>query len=88
MLIFVLRRSFLGIVIVLLAVTTLYCLVHAAPGNPIAILLGPRGSPEMKAALEARLGLDRPLPVQILKFLGSLLEGDLGPRHQDEATGG
>ena len=78
MLVFVLRRSFLGIVIVLLAVTTLYCLVHAAPGNPIDILLGPRGSPAMKAALEARLGLDRPLPVQILKFLGSLLEGDLG----------
>ena len=78
MLIFVLRRTFLGIVIILLAVTTLYCLVHAAPGNPIDILLGPRGSPAMKAALEARLGLDRPLPVQILKFLGSLLEGDLG----------
>ena len=78
MLIFVLRRIFLGLVIVVLAVTTLYCLVHAAPGNPIDILLGPRGSPAMKAALEARLGLDQPLPVQILKFFGSLLEGDLG----------
>ena len=78
MLVFVLCRGFLGLLIVLLAVTTLYCLVHAAPGNPIDVLLGPRGSPAMKAALEARLGLDRPLPVQILKFLGSLLEGDLG----------
>ena len=32
----------------------------------------------MKAALEARLGLDQSLPIQIVKFLGSLLEGDLG----------
>ncbi len=78
MLLFVLRRILLGLLIVLLAVTTLYCLVQAAPGNPIDILLGPRGSPAMKAALEARLGLDQPLPVQIVKFFGSLLEGDLG----------
>ena len=78
MLAFALRRSALALVIIVLAVTTLYCLVHAAPGNPIDILLGPRGSPAMKAALEARLGLDQPLPVQILKFFGSLLEGDLG----------
>ena len=78
MLLFVLRRSVLGLVITLLAVTSLYCLVHAAPGNPIDILLGPRGSPAMKAALEARLGLDQSLPIQIVKFLGSLLEGDLG----------
>ena len=78
MLLFVLKRSVLGLVITLLAVTSLYCLVHAAPGNPIDILLGPRGSPAMKAALEARLGLDQSLPIQIVKFLGSLLEGDLG----------
>lgn len=78
MLIFAVRRTALGVLITLLAVTTLYCLVHAAPGNPIDILLGPRGSPAMKAALEARLGLDQPLPVQIVKFLGSLAEGDLG----------
>ena len=78
MLAFALRRIALALVIIVLAVTTLYCLVHAAPGNPIDILLGPRGSPAMKAALEARLGLDQPLPVQILKFFGSLLEGDLG----------
>ena len=78
MLAFALRRTALALVVIVLAVTTLYCLVHAAPGNPIDILLGPRGSPAMKAALEARLGLDQPLPVQILKFFGSLLEGDLG----------
>lgn len=78
MLAFVLRRTALALVIVVLAVTTLYCLVHAAPGSPIDILLGPRASPAMKAALEVRLGLDQPLPAQILKFFGSLLEGDLG----------
>lgn len=78
MLLYVLRRTTLALVVIVLAVTSLYCLVQAAPGNPIDILLGPRGTPQMKAELESRLGLDQPLPVQILKFLGGVLRGDLG----------
>lgn len=61
-----------------MAVSSLYVLVQAAPGDPVAILLGPRGTEEMRAALYAKFGLDRPLPVQVLKFLGRVLQGDLG----------
>ena len=61
-----------------MAVGSLYVLVQAAPGDPVAILLGPRGTDEMRAALYAKFGLDQPLPVQVVKFLGRVLRGDLG----------
>jgi peptide/nickel transport system permease protein len=84
MLIFCLRRLLLGVTIIVLAVTTLYVLVLSAPGDPVAMMLGPRSTPEMMDALNARLGLDQPIIVQIGKFLTGVLTGDLG---QDIKTG-
>ncbi len=78
MLMFCLRRLVLGVAIVLLAVTSLYLMVQAAPGDPVAMMLGPRSTPEMMAALNARLGLDQPMIVQVLKFLKGAFTGDLG----------
>ncbi len=84
MLLFCLRRFALGITIIVLAVTTLYIMVLAAPGDPVAMMLGPRSTPEMQAALNARLGLDKAIPIQILNFLTGVVTGDLG---QDIKTG-
>jgi len=68
----------LSVVIVMLAVTLLYCMIHMVPGDPARILLGPRATPELIASMSARMGLDLPLPVQILRFFGNLFRGDLG----------
>src|SRR5690606_4818153 len=38
----------------------------------------PRATPEMKEALRERMGLDRPVPIQLLTFLGNVATGDLG----------
>ncbi len=62
----------------MLAVTLLFCMIHLVPGDPARILLGPRATPEMIENMSARMGLDLPLPVQILKFFGNLFRGDLG----------
>ena len=62
----------------MLAVTLLFCMIHMVPGDPARILLGPRATPEMIENMSARMGLDLPLPVQILKFFGNLFRGDLG----------
>ncbi|MEM7567154.1 MAG: ABC transporter permease, partial [Pseudomonadota bacterium] len=51
------------------------------PGDPAAILLGLNAEPEQIAALRERMGLDRPLPVQYLDWVGGLLTGDLGRSH-------
>ena len=78
MLLYLVKRIFLGIVIVILAVTLLFIMIHLVPGDPARIILGPRATPEMIANISAQMGLDRPLPIQILTFFGNLLRGDMG----------
>lgn len=75
---FIARRIGLALVITVLAVTALFLIIHMIPGDPVSTMLGPKASPEMRAALEARMGLDKPLPVQIMLFFGNMLRGDLG----------
>ncbi|MBX2881528.1 MAG: ABC transporter permease [Granulosicoccus sp.] len=78
MLLYITKRLLLGIVIVMLAVTVLFCMIHLVPGDPARILLGPRATEEMITTMSARMGLDQPLVLQILKFFGNLFRGDLG----------
>ncbi len=72
------KRIVLGVVIVMLAVSLLFCMIHLVPGDPARIILGPRATPELIANMSVQMGLDKPLPVQILLFFGNLLTGDLG----------
>jgi peptide/nickel transport system permease protein len=53
-------------------------MIYVVPGDPASIALGPRATPEMKAQLIARMGLDQPLPVQLVNFIGGVFGGDLG----------
>lgn len=78
MLLYIVKRLLLGVVIVMLAVAVLFCMIHLVPGDPARILLGPRATPEMIASMSARMGLDQPLLIQILRFFGNLSRGDLG----------
>jgi len=56
-----------------------FFLIRMVPGDPVTLLIGERGaSPEAIAELKERLGLDRPLPEQYVKFVGRTLSGDLG----------
>lgn len=72
------KRLGLGALIVVIAVTLLYTMIHMVPGDPASVILGPRASPEMREALSERMGLNDPLPVQIVNFFGDLLVGDMG----------
>jgi peptide/nickel transport system permease protein len=79
----------LAIIIVILAVIILYSLIHLVPGDPVSVMLGPRATPEMKATLNAKMGLDEPFFVQVSSFLLNTLKGDLGYdffSHQPVAT--
>lgn len=78
MLFYALKRVALGVLIVMLAVTLLFCMIHLVPGDPARIILGPRATPELIASMSTRMGLDQPLVVQILRFFGNLVRGDLG----------
>lgn len=75
---YLLKRLGLSAVIVFVAIVLLYAMIHIAPGDPASVILGPRATPEMKASLEKKMGLDRPFIVQVASFLGNTLLGDLG----------
>ena len=78
MLAYIARRLALAIGTVLAAVVIVFLLVHATPGSPGAIRLGPGATAAEVAAENAELGWDRPLLVQFGDYLGNLVQGDLG----------
>ncbi|MCC6306632.1 MAG: ABC transporter permease [Rhodobacteraceae bacterium] len=78
MLAYALRRGGLAVVIVAVALVILIAMIQFIPGDPAAVLLGPLASPEMREAFRARMGLDQPAVVQILRFFFRVLGGDLG----------
>ncbi len=78
MLVYSLKRIGLGILVLILAISSLYMLIQAAPGDPASAMLGPRATPALKAAITEKLGLDKPMPVQVFNYLISVLQGDLG----------
>ncbi len=73
------RRS-LQAALTLLGITLLaFGLVHLIPGDPVQMMAGTRRlDPAFHAEMLQRLGLDRPLPEQYLKYLLQALQGDLG----------
>ncbi|MGG0671104.1 ABC transporter permease [Sporosarcina koreensis] len=72
-------RRLLQLIPVLLGmVFIVFMMIRAIPGNPAQIILGQQASPEAVAAMNARLGLDQPWYIQFFKYLGGILQGDLG----------
>lgn len=78
----------LGAVVALWLVATLgFAVLQALPGDPAQAALGGPGSQASAAALRAareQFGLDRPLPVQYLSYLGHLVAGDLGTSYSQK----
>jgi peptide/nickel transport system permease protein len=75
---FLLRRL-LGLAGVLLGMSLLiFGIVHILPGNVAYAILGEFATPAAIAQLEAKLGLNDPLPVQYWRWLSAMLQGDFG----------
>ena len=75
---FLLRRL-LGLIGVLLGMSVLiFGIIHILPGNVAYSILGEFATPAAVAQLEAKLGLNDPLPVQYWRWLDAMLHGDLG----------
>ena len=78
MLAYVINRTGLAVLIIVVAMTLLYGMIHVVPGDPANVILGPRATPEMKIELEQRMSLDKPVVVQLVTFLANVATGDLG----------
>jgi peptide/nickel transport system permease protein len=69
----------LALVPMLLALTMVsFALVHVIPGDPALVMMGGEGTPQAVEELRHQLGLDRPLHVRYLEWLGQISRGDLG----------
>jgi peptide/nickel transport system permease protein len=73
-----LKRIAISVAIIAVAIVLLFGMIYVIPGDPVSVALGPRASPEVIASFRARMGLDLPIYVQLLRFLGQILRGDLG----------
>jgi peptide/nickel transport system permease protein len=68
-----------GVAGTLLAVSVVsFLLVALLPGDLALLILADAATPERVAALRSQLGLDQPLPIRYLHWLGNVLSGDLG----------
>ena len=82
---FVLRR-FLGMIPILLLITIgVFVVMQVLPGDPARMILGQEATAEALEAVRERLGLNRPLHVQYLSWLGNVMTGDLGRSMVDNA---
>lgn len=75
---YVLRRILLAIPTLFVMLTAIFVLVRLVPGDAASVILGDQASAASLTALREKLGLDQPVHVQYLAFLGKILTGDLG----------
>ena len=74
-----LARRLLLLVPVLAGVSIIiFMVLHLSPGDPVDIMLGSQATAEDRARLRTQLGLDQPLPVQYVRWVGHVVRGDLG----------
>ncbi len=78
MILFILRRLLAAIPTLLAVLTLVFVLVRIVPGDPAVAILGDRATPDAVAALDAKLGLDKPIWQQYASFIGQSLTGDFG----------
>jgi peptide/nickel transport system permease protein len=75
---YILRRlAYMAPVLFMITLFTFF-LVRLVPGDPVTAMLGPRGTPERRAAMEKAMKLDRPIWEQYVAFLEGVSRGDLG----------
>jgi peptide/nickel transport system permease protein len=75
---FLIRRVLLTLPILFIVSVVCFSLINLIPGDPATVILGPEASEQAKEQMSERLGLDKPIVVQYVDWLGGVLHGDLG----------
>jgi len=75
---FIVRRLLLGLVVVLGLTVVTFFIARVVPSDPAARWVGPRATVEQIERARVKLGLDKPIYIQYLRYMGDLLRGDWG----------
>ena len=76
----IIQRLLLGLLLVVAVIVLNFLLLQAAPGDVVDAMLAEAGGgdPALAAKLRESYGLDQPVYIQLVKYLGRVLAGDLG----------
>jgi len=72
------KRSAQAIPVILLIMTFVFLMIHLIPGNAAYVILGVQATEEQVEILEKQLGLDKPIYIQYVGWIGKVLRGDFG----------
>ena len=83
---YVVKRLLLLVPVLVGMSVVVFLLLRLVPGDPAAVILGLRATPQGLAVIREELGLDLPIVQQYLHWLGALLEGDLGQDYRSNVA--
>lgn len=75
---YIIRRLLYALFIIWGCATIVFFMLRLVPGDPTSVMLGGEYSPEAAEQLRKNLGLDQPIYTQYVKWMGNVLQGDLG----------
>ena len=75
---FIFRKIGSIAIVMTLVALIVFLLVHLTPGDPATIIAGDNATNEQIDAIREAMGLDQPLPVQFVRWVAAILQGDLG----------
>ncbi len=78
MLIYILKRLLIAVPLIFGVLTLTFFITRLAPGDPAAFFIQPGISPNVAEQIRAQYGLNDPVPVQYVKWLANVLQGDFG----------
>ena len=78
MLSYIVRKLFYSVLILFGVITVTFLLMYVIPGDPARLMLGQRADVASIEAIRKQLGLDDPLYIQYVRFIGKAIQGDLG----------
>jgi peptide/nickel transport system permease protein len=75
---FIVRRLILVIPVLMGILLVTFVMTRSVKGNPCYVMLGEKATKEKCDEFTKRFGLDKPIPIQFIKYLGEIAKGDFG----------
>jgi len=75
---YIIKRFLLAVPVLIITALLVFLALHLSPGDPVDVIVGPIAPQHIRDRVRTQLGLDKPLPVQFIIYMGHIVRGDLG----------